>query len=379
VVGRGLRRRRYAVGEDDRFSEEVAQVLGVPFEVIPFKAAPGGNPPPPPERHYVYAVPEKGAYEITFPRVERYTQTVNARIAVRWDEVATLVLDPSQIDVDVEMAMGLPNNKGRQSALGRGRVSEVTLEPYHAGRTEQQVVFAMAKELTRELIEQGRVTVPAGILFPQLARIVRRYVDEKVYCVEPNTRLDLFLSPYWGLAIERLREAIRPDDKAGEGPELPVYEGGRRRVGTTGDVDAWTSKPVREAVKSHVNYTVADTQVWEQSVAARLDKAPSVVAFVKNQFLGFAIPYVHNGQDHEYYPDYLVRLKSDARPFTLILEVKGRPDPDEGIKAEAAQRWVAAVNAEGSFGRWGYDILRDPKETFALVEQWMGEVERTDA
>ena len=61
------------------------------------------------------------------------------------------------------------------------------------------------------------------------------------------------------------------------------------------------------------------------------------------------------------------------RPFTLILEVKGRPDSDEGIKAEAAQRWVDAVNAEGSFGRWGYAIVRDPKETFAVVDQWTGE------
>ncbi len=376
VVGRGLRRRRYDVGADDRFSEEIAQVLGVPFEVIPFKAAPGGNPTPPPERHHIYAVAEKAEYEITFPRVERYTQTVNARIAVRWDEVATLTLDPEKIDVDLEMAMGLPNNKGRQSALGRGRVSEVTLDPYHAGRTVQQLTFALAKELTRELIEQGRVALPAGVLFPQLVRITRRYVDEKVEVIEPNTKLDLFLSPYWGLAIERLREAIRPDDRAGEGPELPVYEGGRRRVGTTAEVDAWTGKPVREVVHCHLNYAVADTQQWEQSVAARLDRAPSVAAFVKNQFLGFAIPYVHNGQDHEYYPDYLVRLKGATRPFTLILEVKGRPDPDEQVKAEAARRWVAAVNAEGSFGRWGYDILRDPKATLAVVEQWAGEAER---
>jgi len=57
--------------------------------------------------------------------------------------------------------------------------------------------------------------------------------------------------------------------------------------------------------------------------------------------------------------------------------VKGRPDEIEGVKAEAAQRWVAAVTAEGSFGRWGYEIVRDPKETLAVVEQWAGEAERS--
>jgi len=38
VVGRGLRRTTYETGEDGRFTEEVAKVFGVPFEVIPFKS-----------------------------------------------------------------------------------------------------------------------------------------------------------------------------------------------------------------------------------------------------------------------------------------------------------------------------------------------------
>src|SRR6202008_770515 len=51
VLGRGLRRASYEVGEDDKFTEEVAQVFGVPFEVIPFKANPQGAATPPPKRH----------------------------------------------------------------------------------------------------------------------------------------------------------------------------------------------------------------------------------------------------------------------------------------------------------------------------------------
>ena len=42
VVGRGLRRSSYELGEDGKFTEEVAKVFGVPFEVIPFKATPQG-------------------------------------------------------------------------------------------------------------------------------------------------------------------------------------------------------------------------------------------------------------------------------------------------------------------------------------------------
>jgi type III restriction enzyme len=37
VVGRRLRRRSYELTEEGRFEEEVAKILGVPFEVVPFK------------------------------------------------------------------------------------------------------------------------------------------------------------------------------------------------------------------------------------------------------------------------------------------------------------------------------------------------------
>jgi type III restriction enzyme len=58
VVGRGLRRANYEPGENGLMTEEVAKVFGVPFEVVPFKANPGGRPPPPPKRYHVRALPE---------------------------------------------------------------------------------------------------------------------------------------------------------------------------------------------------------------------------------------------------------------------------------------------------------------------------------
>src|SRR5205807_2955023 len=76
VVGRGLRRASYDVDENGRFTEEVAKVFGVPFEVIPFKANKAGAPPPRVTRYYVHAVVSKAEYEIRFPRVERYTQAI---------------------------------------------------------------------------------------------------------------------------------------------------------------------------------------------------------------------------------------------------------------------------------------------------------------
>src|SRR4029077_854667 len=81
VVGRGLRRRNYEIGEDGKLTEEVAKVLGVPFEVIPFKQS-TAHPRPTPKRHHVQALPERASLSIVFPRVERYQQAIRNRIMV---------------------------------------------------------------------------------------------------------------------------------------------------------------------------------------------------------------------------------------------------------------------------------------------------------
>jgi type III restriction enzyme len=91
-------------------------------------------------------------------------------------------------------------------------------------------------------------------------------------------------------------------------------------------VDVWTTKEVREVRKSHLNYVIADTRRWEEQAAYYLDTSPHVDAFVKNQGLDFAIPYLHNGQAHDYIPDFLIRLKADP-PVHLILETKGFGPP----------------------------------------------------
>jgi type III restriction enzyme len=356
VVGRGLRRTNYDdIREDGRFSEEVAKVFGVPFEVIPFKANKQGAPVPPVKRNHVVAVPAKAQFEIRFPRVEGYTQAIRNRVTVDWGSVAKLTLEPGRIPPEVEMKAVLPNNKGRLSLSGPGRIDEVSLKAFRDQRRIQELVFDTARALTRDYLAQGRCEAPAHALFPQLADIVRRYVETRVEVNPPANRKDLFLAPYYGWLIERLVEAIRPDTSQGEAPEVPRYETSRG-PGSTREVSFWTSRDVREIRRSHLNYVVADTERWEQCAAYAIDKHETVDAFVKNAGLGFSIPYLDNGQTHDYVPDFIVRLKGD-RSRHLILETKGY-DPKEEIKRAAAERWVAAVNADGSYGEWRYAVAK---------------------
>jgi type III restriction enzyme len=366
VVGRGLRRASYELGPDGKLTEEVAKVFGVPFEVIPFKANSQGQPRPRMERHHVHAIPAKSQFEIKFPRVEGYTQAIRNRVTVDWAHVPSLVLEPGRIPPEVEVKGLHVTNHGRLSLSGPGKVDDVTLKEFRAKRRIQELVFDLAQTLTRDYVAQKHCAIAPHVLFPQLAAIIQQYLDNKIEARPPADRKDLFLAPYYGWVVERLLEAIRPDTSHGEAPEVPRYETSRG-PGSTGDVDFWTSRDVREVVHCHLNYAVADTAQWEQSAAYYLDKSKAVEAFVKNSGLGFAIPYLHNGQMHDYVPDFLVRLKA-ARPVHLILETKGY-DPLEDVKRAAAERWVAAVNADGTYGTWAYRVAKKVSDIPSLLEK----------
>jgi type III restriction enzyme len=369
VVGRGLRRASYEIGEDGLLTEEVSTVFGVPFEIVPFKATKGAAPPEPPKRHHVHALSNRSHREIVFPRVEGYRQALHERVSIDWDSLAPLVIDPLKIPPEVEMKAGIPNNVGRFSLTGPGKLQSLSLNPYRRGRRMQELAFELARDLARDYSNQDDCRSPAAAVFPQLLDITRRYLREKVVAGKPADPLDVFLSPYYGWVIERLVAGIRPDSSQDEVAELPRFEA-NRGPGSTSDVDYWTSKDVREVVKSHLNYVVADTKVWEQSAAWQLDRHEGVEAFVKNAGLGFAIPYLHNGQDHDYIPDFIVRLRGDTQRF-LILETKGYDELAE-IKTQAATRWTDAVNAAGTFGSWQFRMVRAIGEVGTVLDSFSG-------
>ena len=365
VVGRGLRRASYEPGEDGRLTEEVAKVFGVPFEVIPFKANAGGSPPPKVKRHHVHPLPNRAGLEIRFPRVEGYTQAIRNRITVDWNHVPSIVLQPNRIPPEVEVKGLHASNTGRLSLSGPGKVDQVTLEDFRAKRRLQELIFDLARAIAKHYKEQQHCTIPTHVLFPQLVEIIGRYIREEVAVQPPADIKDLFLAPYYGWLVETLLEAFRPDTSQGETPEAPRYESSRG-PGSTSAVDFWTSREVREINKSHINFVVADTKKWEQSAAFFIDTHPAVESFVKNAGLGFAIPYLYNGQMHDYVPDFIVRLNG-GKPRYLILETKGYDDLEK-IKQASAERWVAAVNADGTFGWWQYRIVKQPSDVRSVLD-----------
>jgi type III restriction enzyme len=109
--------------------------------------------------------------------------------------------------------------------------------------------------------------------------------------------------------------------------------------------------------RCHLNAMVADTQKWEQSAAFLLDAHPGVKKWVKNERLGFFIPYRNQGLPARYVPDFIVVTD---RGVNVIVEIKGQVTDDADAKAKAAQRWVNAVNRLGQHGIWCYLLVTDP-------------------
>ena len=366
VTGRGLRRTSYAVGEDGKLSEEVAKIFGVPLQIVPLKENPAGEAKPPEKIWRVRALPERAGLEIQFPRVEGYTQGLRHRVKVDWGSIAPLRLDPLDIPPEVEMKAGLPSNTGRPSLVGPGCLERVDLNPYRANRRLQHLAFDMARDLTDAFRKQPGCDAPAHALFTQLTAIIVRYLQEKVQPIAPAQPVDAFISPWYGWLVERLIAAIQPD--AGD-VQLPRLESGRG-PGSTAEVDFHTRREPYPVLKSHLNAVVPDTAKWEQSAAYQLDTHEQVQSFVKNEGLGCAIPYLHNGEQHEYLPDFLVRLQGET-PRYLILETKGY-DPLKDVKAQAAERWVQAVNAMGGFGVWSYALVTEVGKVGEAVRRAAG-------
>jgi type III restriction enzyme len=366
VVGRGLRRASYEVGENGLFSEEVAQVFGVPFEIVPFKST-GGPQPPAPKRFHVKALEDRASLEIRFPRVEGYTQAVKSRVKVDWRRMPRLVLKPGEYPTLVGMAGLAVDAQGNQVPALPGTAREMTMAPYFEGMRVQRGVFQMASALTRNYLTGRETSVPPHILFPQLQAICHRFVEEFLEVPPSSERIQVFQAPYYGWAVEILLQQIQPDTDAGESPELPRFAS--EPEGSTSDVDFWTSKDVRPTTRSHVNYVVADTAQWEQQAAFYIDRHRAVQAFVKNAGLRFTIPYMHNGEMHDFIPDFIVRLMADGnQALNLILETKGF-DPLRENKEAAADRWVNAVNADGRFGKWAFRMANSVADVSYILDE----------
>ena len=367
VVGRGLRRMSYAVNDDGKFDAEYAEVYGVPFSFIPCSGS-TREPRPGPLPTRVRALEDRIACEITFPRLVGYRYDVpSERLSATFTDDSKLALSTADIPTRTENAPIV----GERSIhtlddLKRHRENEVafllaklTLEKYFRQDNEQKIERSAVHRFDADV---------KGWLFPQMLAIAKRWLSECVTCKDNTFPQLLLLVEFAHDAADRIYKAI-VESAAGTPALRPIlrpYD----VVGSTRYVDFDTTKAVypTDPDKCHVSHVVADTGSWEQKMAQALEEMPEVARYVKNQSVGFTIPYTLNGEEKQYYPDFIaqtrigssgVRLQPDV--LNVIVEVSGEARKDKAAKLTTARTlWVPAVNNHGGFGRWAFVEVTDP-------------------
>ncbi|BCH32933.1 hypothetical protein MesoLjLc_48630 [Mesorhizobium sp. L-8-10] len=357
VVGRALRRKSYALNEDTQMlAEETAKVFGVPFELIPFKVAPAGPQLPQPHPNHIYSVPEKAEYEITFPIVTGYHQSGSFEVFVDWDQVAKVTIDPMRIPQRVELTP-LTTPDGTLAAYGPGERPVLSLKEWRTLFRDQQVAFRLAREIcVRWQADNGAAAVPVQQLFPRVAFAAKRFLAEKLERKGDSQPCDVLLvGEYTQAAVGALLDAIKKGSST-SAAEVAIIPQGAAGRGSTLYVDFHTTKPIQPATRCHLNAMVADTQKWEQIAALVLDTHPGVRKWVKNERLGFFIPYRRHGLPAKYVPDFIVVTDADQN---VIVEIKGQVTDNADAKAKAAERWAKAVTQLGQHGTWSYLLVTD--------------------
>ena len=349
VVGRALRRQSYDLNADGRFDAEYADVLGVPFD---FTAKPVAvKPTPPRETVRVHAVsPERDALEIRFPRVEGYrVELPDERLAADFGPDSTLELTPELIG---------PTHTLNRAIVGEG----VDLNLAHTGGLRRQQLLYL---LTRRLLERWREPgeAPRPHLFGQLRAIAGRWLDEHLVCTGGAYPAQLLYDSLADTACERITAAIvrRSGDERTIRAVLAPYD----PEGSTRHVRFTTSKPLRwtaDPRRSHVNLAICDSE-WELQFCRAVEAHPRVLAYTRNDGLGFEIPYRTSGESRRYRPDFIVLVdggRGADEPLRLVVEIKGFRREHEKDKRTAMETyWVPGVNNLREYGRWAFAEFGD--------------------
>lgn len=348
VIGRALRRQSYDLNNKGLFNVEYADVLGVPFD---FTAEPVHAPPQTPKRiFHVHAVsPERDALAIRFPRVAGYRVALpTERIGANFTPDSVLRLTPDLIG---------PTETENSGIIGEH--VDLTLE-YTANERPSTTLYNLARDL---VIAWGREKdAEKGQLFNQLKAVARQWIEGYLKCEGGTYPAQLRIPTISEMACSRIVAAIVSSQIGTNNPKvlLDPYS----PEGSTADVNFYTSKDVYETspLRSHLNYAVLDSD-WEAAFCQVVEKHSLVRAYVKNQGMGFEVPYRSGSQMKRYIPDFIVRIddgNGDDDLLNLVAEVKGYRGEDAKDKALSMETyWVPGVNSLGTFGRWAFREFRE--------------------
>src|SRR3989440_1294000 len=345
VIGRAWRRQSYDLNDEGLFNVEYADILGIPFD---FTAKPVVAPPQAPrETIQVKAVrPERDPLEIRFPRVAGYrVELPEERLTAQFNEESILELTPDLVGPTITRNAGII---GESVDLGLEHLND--LRP-------STVLFNLTQRLLyTKWRDPGEA--PKLYLFGQLKRVTRQWLDGYLVCKGDTYPGLLMYQELADMACNKITAGITRAF-IGERPIKALLDP-FNPVGSSAHVRFPTSKTLRwetDARRCHVNWVVLDSD-WEGEFCRVAESHPRVRSYVKNDHLGFEVPYRFGSETRNYLPDFIVVVddgQGESDPLHLVVEIKGyRREDAKEKRATMDTYWVPGVNHLGTFGRWAF-------------------------
>ena len=363
VIGRGLRRVSYEMDEQGLFLPEYVNVFGVPLSIFQDVGDDGSPPPPPKPSVQVDVVPGRNQYEIRWPNVLRVESVLKPTLVVDWDAVEPLTIDPMKTPIYVEVAPALTGH------TDLSKVSEIDLEKAAGEFRLQNLIFMAARKIY--LQSAGGFSGPKQYLAVQLIRLVEEFLTTRGKLQIPSLwhqdpmRRRILIAMNMDIIVAHIYRFVSVQNSE----KLAACFDQDHPVGSTAIMRTWyTTKPCMPTERSQISHVVYDS-TWERVVADLCEREPHVAAWAKNDHLDFKIRYLYRGSSRNFHPDYLIRLTNGK---TLVLEVKGQDNDQNRAKRAAMELWIQAVNEQGGFGHWSFDVLYDPAKARDVIIKQAG-------
>lgn len=359
VVGRGLRRTSYDVNpETNLFEPEYVNIFGIPFSFIPYE---GSSSSPTPERNktQVRVMPDRSQFEIKFPNIIRINHTYKPKLELDITKTKPLFLSASDTPMIAELA---PVIDGKPDV---SKIEKIKLQNLAEKKRLQSIIFETARDVYDNINPEWQGN--KEYLISQIIKIVEKFINsdkivfDTLYAYDQLWRKVLLITNMDKI-VRHIFSVIRFENTNNL---EPIFDRDRP-IKSTNDMREWdTLRHCDKTEKCHISHVVYDS-TWEKLVAQKFMDNDKVQAWVKNDHLGFEIPYLYFGSRSNYRPDFIVRFKNNKY---AVIEVKGKTKERDLSKYDFLEEWIAAVNQNGAFGNWSFAVIDKLGKTLDIINE----------
>lgn len=365
VVGRGLRRTSYDLEEgSDMFSPEYVNIFGIPFTFLPHESDENGTGPVVKPKTQIEALKDRMNYQITWPNILRIDREFKPKLDVDINEIDELIIEADNSRLRADLA---PIIDGKTDY---SRCTEIDLQKLDSELRMQRIVFETSAQIYDQMEADWQKQGTKFSLLGQVIDLVQRYIESgkiKINPIEVNSdllRRKILFMMNMNRIVQHLWSYIRLNQTE---KIVPIFDS-NKRIRSTNDMPTWyTSKPCCITQHSQISHCVFDSS-WESTESYVLEKNPNVVAWAKNDHLGFEIIYIFEGVVRKYIPDFLIRLTNGK---TLVLEIKGQETAKDKEKRKALVEWIKAVNDCEEFGEWCSDVSYNITDVDGIISKYL--------